>query len=263
LVVSVFAAFSFVAIPSVQASPDPATIYVNTTGWWREGGTFNSSSTPIQAAIDNATSGDTINVAAGTYHERVIVNKPLTLKGANAGIPGYGARRPESIVVADDPDASTWTCAFFIQSSNVTIDGFKTVDADEGIHVACDQPGWGDRENVVIKNNYIDTEEGEPKVGIAATGIVFYSLYAGASAILSISGAVVQDNYIKQAHVKDAIWFQDVHGSSITIKGNKVDNPNGYSGIILGGSSDAAYVDLSGTVIEDNEVVSGSANGSN
>jgi len=247
-------------------SADPGTVYVDGTQGTDQSGCGTAPGAAacktIQYAIDNiAVAGDTINVAAGTYNERVTVNKPLTLLGANAGIPGYGTRGPESIVDADDPDAPTWTCAFFIQSSNVTIDGFKTIDADEGIHVACDQPSWGDRENVVIKNNYIDTEEGQPKDGIAATGIVFYSLYASAGTILSVSGAVVQDNYIKQAHVKDAIWFQDVHGSSITIKGNKVDNPNGYSGIILGGSSDAAYVDLSGTVIEDNEVVSGSANG--
>ncbi len=60
------------------------------------------------------------------------------------------------------------------------IDGFKIIDADEGIHIACDQSTWGDRENVVLKNNYIDTTEGNPDVGIAATGIVFYSLYDGA-----------------------------------------------------------------------------------
>ena len=49
-------------------------ICVNTTGWWRGGGTFNASSTPIQDAVNNATSGETICVGDGTYHESVNVN---------------------------------------------------------------------------------------------------------------------------------------------------------------------------------------------
>ena len=69
--------------------------------------TQNTYYTTIQAAIDAANSGDTIIVAAGSYEEEVIVDKPLTLLGANAGIPGTGTRGPESIVDADDPDKPT------------------------------------------------------------------------------------------------------------------------------------------------------------
>jgi nitrous oxidase accessory protein NosD len=37
----------------------------------------------IQAAVDNATAGDTIQVAPGIYYEHVYVNKSLTIAGEN------------------------------------------------------------------------------------------------------------------------------------------------------------------------------------
>ncbi|WAI01811.1 NosD domain-containing protein [Methanogenium organophilum] len=45
--------------------------------------------TGIQAAIDNATAGDTILVTAGTYAEAIDVNKTLTIRGVN-GTPAVG-----------------------------------------------------------------------------------------------------------------------------------------------------------------------------
>jgi len=59
-------------------------ICVNTTGWWRGGGAFNASATPIQDAVDNATGGDTICVKDGNYHENVDVNTAnLTIESEN------------------------------------------------------------------------------------------------------------------------------------------------------------------------------------
>jgi parallel beta-helix repeat protein len=59
-------------------------ICVNETGWWRDGGIFNASATPIQSAVDNATGGETICVKDGTYHENVDVNTAnLTIKSEN------------------------------------------------------------------------------------------------------------------------------------------------------------------------------------
>jgi len=58
-------------------------ICVNTSGWWRDGGTFNASNTPIQHAINNVTEGETICVSAGTYVENVKVNKSLTIRSEN------------------------------------------------------------------------------------------------------------------------------------------------------------------------------------
>ena len=53
----------------------------------------------IQAAIDAASPGDTINVATGTYNEDVTVNKSLTLNGAQAGVDARGRSTSESEIV--------------------------------------------------------------------------------------------------------------------------------------------------------------------
>jgi hypothetical protein len=44
----------------------------------------------IQGAINDASAGNIINVAAGTYDERIIINKALTLKGATNGVSKKG-----------------------------------------------------------------------------------------------------------------------------------------------------------------------------
>src|SRR3954453_9268089 len=45
----------------------------------------------IQAAVNKATAGDTVNVAAGVYNEDVSIPTALTLNGAKAGV-AFGAR---------------------------------------------------------------------------------------------------------------------------------------------------------------------------
>ena len=41
--------------------------------------------TNITQAVENATAGDTIRVASRTYYDTVLVNKQLTILGANEG----------------------------------------------------------------------------------------------------------------------------------------------------------------------------------
>jgi pectin methylesterase-like acyl-CoA thioesterase len=49
--------------------------------------------TTIQAAIDNATVGDTIYVWDGEYHEKIIINKTLTLIGNGTWYSQYNHHR--------------------------------------------------------------------------------------------------------------------------------------------------------------------------
>ncbi len=65
---------------------DAEQFYVNESGWWRDGGAFNVSETPIQAAVGAAGAGDSIFVWNGSYSENVDVDKRLTLEGEGADV---------------------------------------------------------------------------------------------------------------------------------------------------------------------------------
>src|SRR4029079_19455241 len=75
----------------------------------------------IQDGIDVAASGATVTVAAGSYSGTVTINKTLTLRGANAGIAGNGARGAETIVAA----AASTPALIEVSAAGATIDGFK------------------------------------------------------------------------------------------------------------------------------------------
>ena len=129
------AAFNIYAVPSV--------VYVNTG--YTSGGTndghlwgydaFNT----VQTGINAVAAGGTVNVAAGTYPEVVVVNKPLTLSGAQAGqnansrfaafVPGANGPKAdpamETILTAAATDpANAANDMLHIMADNVTVDGF-------------------------------------------------------------------------------------------------------------------------------------------
>ncbi len=94
----------------------------------------------IQRGIDAASSGNTVDVQAGTYVANstgnpggLDVTKPLTLLGAQATVDARTRSGAETTILpgASDPDPfdATSVVVVLVESSNVTIDGF-TVDGD-------------------------------------------------------------------------------------------------------------------------------------
>lgn len=84
----------------------------------------------ISAAVASATSGDTVVACPGTYAEDVVITIPLTLIGQFATIDAKGlSGAPTGAILGQAPYNG-----ITVESSNVTVQGFKVVGAEgEGI----------------------------------------------------------------------------------------------------------------------------------
>ena len=135
----------------------------------------NGSNNAIQTAINGATAGDVIVVAAGTYDENLIVpagKDGLRILGAQAGTNATAARGAESIVVPfnnDPSDTGNGTGHLFsVLSNGVTIDGFTLEGVNGGNQagkgvtnylVANGTPGTAG--NLTVVNNVIRDLQGD------------------------------------------------------------------------------------------------------
>lgn len=103
--------------------------------------------TTIQAAVTAAAAGDTITVAAGTYNENVVIQKPLTLQGAGAGVTTLSAissNPTEGLIIKGVTSGATVISGFTIQnaalsgvlvsdSSNVTVQNNTVRNNDKNL----------------------------------------------------------------------------------------------------------------------------------
>ena len=154
--------------------------------------------TSIQAAIDNATAGDTIEVHSGTYNENVNVNKQLILRGKDTG-----AGKP----VVDTGGINN--NAIVLSAGGIVLDGFTAINASNdnraGIYVDLNN-------NIVINctvsNNYF--------------GILLHH---------SNNNTLTNNTALNNA---DGVRLYN--SSNNTLTGNTASN-NAYNGIILYSSS--------------------------
>ena len=84
----------------------------------------------IQEAIDAASDGDTIVVAAGLYEVTVEIDKSLTLKGAQAGVDARNRSGPETII---EPGEGPGISIITDEDQWVVIDGLTVRNAEHGI----------------------------------------------------------------------------------------------------------------------------------
>ncbi len=163
-------------------------------------GTLTDPFCTIQAAIDDATAGDTINVAPGLYLESPIIDKTLRLKAVTpATEANVGDDTLQAII---DGNGAENTVTVSPGVSGVIIDGFEitnpmhkisnTQTAPAGILVQTDNAGGG-TVTINIRNNVIHEVADPARAAGAQTfgeaGIVAFNIGNGST----ISGNTIFD----------------------------------------------------------------------
>lgn len=185
----------------------------------------------IQAAVDAASNGDSVLVAAGTYTEQVsIFGKTVSLLGARAGEDARGRAGLETILT--HPDGPLLACG-----NGVVVDGFTLAGAvnPDGAWVALQvaQDPCGAAEEIRIENNILrDSINGLAVGGTSGAKVVRHNWFkdnaivpewsAGISSYGPTWNVTVAENLF-EGHAANAIAFLGTSQSGIAITGNRID----------------------------------------
>jgi Periplasmic copper-binding protein (NosD) len=167
----------------------------------------------IQAGVNAAPAWSTVVVCPGTYHEQVVVKKPLSLVGLHATINEQGVT-PTLVVKVPHVGKLTIFAAVVILSSHVHFQGFKVTNAlGEGILAAGVR---GDISNVTIQHNavvhndlgggvppastYFECQPAGPIPGDCGEGVHF----------IAVADSAVNGNFI--AHNSGGVLLTDETG---------------------------------------------------
>lgn len=191
----------------------------------------------IQDGIEN-TVGSTVNVAAGTYNESIVIDKPLALLGSDgATLDGTGLGLVAGVKIV---------------SGNVTFDNMTVQNfGGDGIIVGYEPGGPGNLQNVVLTNNVVrNIQPGSPHgfgiyVGYEAEGFGDGRL----SNHLDYSGLVISGNEVyKTANAALVLQSITSSGAPLTVSGNCFHDA-GASGVWI---ETARNIDLTDNTITNN-----------
>ena len=186
----------------------------------------------IADGIDVAMDGTgTVNVAAGSF-SAFIVDKDVTVNGANAGISAKnGTRGPETIITTGILDLAPIS----ITADGATVDGFTTLSGFAGVQT--------DANNVSILNNIVTGTRAEGIFATAANNLLIQgnriaSATTHGVSIIDGTNIDVLDNQITDAG-DDGIQVLDSTGVSVDT--NTIDR-TGEEGIVVTGNVDGLQI---------------------
>ncbi len=205
----------------------------------------------ITAAIAKAVDGDSVFIAAGTYHEQVVISKSIAITGSSPN--------PEEVILDGEQKyqvlaVGCMACDKSVQVSNLVIQNGRAPDSggftgSGGVSVLGAKLTMS---HVTIKDN----EAGTFGLGMAA-GIYIYS-----GATLKLSDAVISgNNNTNNGNQGDAYKSKGGginNAGTLIITGNVTITNN--EAIFQGGgiyNAPGAVADLTGATIENNHATSG------
>jgi nitrous oxidase accessory protein NosD len=177
--------------------------------------------TGIQAAINAASPGATITIAAGTYTENVVVDKPLTLQGAG---------RHTTI----EPATSNPACAggslcggtasniVLVEASDVTITKLSLEGDNPGLTSGVVRGGKDiDARNGIITNHELGTYSGLTVTKVKVADVYLRGMYASTGGTFDFEG-----NTVENVQGEGASIAMFAFGGSGSISHNKVSGAN-------------------------------------
>jgi len=208
----------------------------------------------IQAAIDAASPGEIIEVAAGTYQERITIHADLVglqLRGAQYGVDARDRTGADESIIGGDWLVVPETGGIWIRADDVVIDGFAIEHHDDF---------WGmirpSGAGIIISNNIIRRTIGvfrtegltvernwfiDPRAGTRELGRGFYC--EGATDLTIIDNKFTDMGYA-------AIVLGSPHDYvNTTITGNEIQQTQSYA-ITVAGSSQT-NLKIENNIIED------------
>ncbi len=209
---------------------------------WVAGQVYVDPDGSIQRAIDLATAGDTITVAAGTYNEEnILITKGITLQGAGA----------ETTFIAPSTVTNNSTIVVQNPTGNVTIDGFNFVmqpKPNYGSAVVVTGTDIGiDAATVTISNNVVTGSDDGSKSD--------YGFYGqGNNARVVITGNVINKTGDNSITFEQQAGSTTVNNNTFYITSNPDYNPYfsmAYAGLSVSTpqivENNTFYLDHSGT----------------
>jgi hypothetical protein len=240
----------------------------NTTGDGSQGNPWRT----IQYAVDQASGGDAIIVAAGQYDESVTIGKSLTLEGEQAGMDARERSGvPETIV---DP-GSGWVALYATEyATQVTIDGFTfkgrrgavTIESPTSEflnsivypveRVAGNPQGLvyidGNATNVTVRQNDISPEDDD---GLWPSGLNALRIAVTGAGSITVDNNLLRNASHYSATVRGAglgVYASDP-GATITVTNNEM-RDNGSDGMFTYNSQFGTLA-VSGNDIYNNDQV--------